>query len=108
MEVSSSEEMAWKGAGAPGNLAGRRAVRTARTDSNPVSLGRVRLCCCQRAATSEAAIHGPRSPASSTIRAAELLLMAFASHLVRVRNPLKQPLNQAQGDKLAKFQALAF
>ena len=34
--------------------------------------------------------------------------MAFVSHLVRVRNHLKQSLNQAQRDKLAKFQGLRF
>lgn len=34
--------------------------------------------------------------------------MTFTSHLVRLRNQLKQSLNQAQRDKLAKFQALRF
>ena len=34
--------------------------------------------------------------------------MAFTSHLVRVKNQLKRSLNQAQRDKLAKFQALRF
>jgi hypothetical protein len=34
--------------------------------------------------------------------------MVFTSHLVRARNRLKQSLNQAQRDKLAKIQALRF